>query len=266
MVNTPPHRGSTRMKRSPLAILVLVAMGAAATVSAEDPAPPPYAVAAIASADRPPADVARDGSRKPGALVTFATPKPSDQIADIMPGGGYFTRTFSHVVGPGGHVYAMIPAELAQVGPKAVDGAKALAGEPSFSNVTVLVQPTAALATPQPLDVAWTSDNYHDLYGFFGANQPACFDVAVFKMLKPVGVSIAIDHAAAAGAGGDRAKTLHRIDPAIVKAQVLAAGFIPQAESSILANPDDPHSAAVFSPAIRRHTDQFVLRFRKPKS
>jgi predicted methyltransferase len=31
-----------------------------------------------------------------------------------------------------------------------------------------------------------------------------------------------------------------------------------------LANPADPHSAKVFDPAIRGHTDQFVLRFRKP--
>ena len=133
------------MRLSQLAILVPLAFGAVPAAWAEEASPPPYVAAAVAAPDRPAADLARDGARKPAALLAFATLKPSDRIADIMPGQGYFTRIFSHAVGPGGHVYAMIPAELAQVAPKVVDSAKALASDPAYGNVTVLVQPTSAL-------------------------------------------------------------------------------------------------------------------------
>jgi predicted methyltransferase len=112
--------------------------------------------------------------------------------------------------------------------------------------------------------MAWTSDNYHDIYGFFGADHAAAADAAIFSALKPGGVFIVIDHAALPGASATAPTTLHRIDPATVKAQVEAAGFKLEAESPILANPADPHTQKVFDPAIRGRTDQFVFKFRKP--
>jgi predicted methyltransferase len=239
-------------------------LGGAAGALAQDPPIPASIAAAVAGKDRPAADIDRDAARRPAELLAFAGVVPSDKIADIMPGQGYFTRLFSAAVGPGGHVYAIVPTELAQAAPKTADAAKALAADPHFANVSALVEPSATLGAPEPLDLAWTSDNYHDLYGFFGAAQAARFDAAVFAMLKPGGVFIVIDHAAAAGADGASGKTLHRIDPAIVRAQVLAAGFTFVAESPVLRNPADGHETTVFSPAIRGHTDQFVLKFRKP--
>jgi hypothetical protein len=50
-----------------------------------------------------------------------------------------------------------------------------------------------------------------------------------------------------------------------VRREVEAAGFKFDSESSILANPADPRTAKVFDPTIRGHTDQFILKFRKPK-
>jgi predicted methyltransferase len=220
--------------------------------------------AAIAAPDRPAADVARDAARHPAALMAFAGLKPGDQIADIMPGQGYFTRLFSKVAGPKGHVFAIVPSELAAIAPKIPQAMKLLAAQPDFSNVTLLVQPTAAIAAPVKLDIAWTSDNYHDLYGFFGPDRAAAFDKAVFNALKPGGVFIVIDHVAKSGSAATSPKTLHRIAPETVKAQGLAAGFRLEAESDALRNPADTHDLAVFAPAIRGHTDQFVFRFRKP--
>lgn len=80
--------------------------------------------------------------------------------------------------------------------------------------------------------------------------------------LKPGGYYVVIDHAAVAGAPADVTKTLHRIDPAVVKAEVVAAGFVFDGESKALANPADDHSKAVSDPAIRGHADQFAMRFR----
>ncbi len=226
--------------------------------------PPDPIAAAVASPDRPAEDVARDALRKPADLVAFAGLKPGDTVADIMPGQGYFSRIFSRVVGPQGHVYEIVPAELAQVAPPAVAAAKALAAAPAYANISLLIEPTAAIGAPVPLDLAWTSDNYHDLYGFFGAAQAETLDKAVFKALKPGGVFIVIDHVASPGTSDTSAKTLHRIDPETVKAQVLAAGFVLDRESAALRNPADAHDLVVFSPKIRGRTDQFVFRFRKP--
>jgi predicted methyltransferase len=122
----------------------------------------------------------------------------------------------------------------------------------------------ASLSAPGPVDIAWTSDNYHDLYGFFGIDAAAQFDQAVYRMLRPGGVFIVIDHVGAPGIDVAGITHLHRIDPAIVKAQVLAAGFKFVSESPVLHNAADGHDQAVFAPTIRGHTDQFVFKFRKP--
>jgi predicted methyltransferase len=249
------------MKATPL---ILAFVTATLPVAARAAALPAYAIAAVAAPDRPAADKARDALRHPAELVAFAGIKPGDQVADIMPGLGYFTRIFANAVGPKGAVYAIVPSELAKVAPKIPEAMKALAADSAFPNVKTMVMPTASIAAPVLLDVAWTSDNYHDLYGFFGAAQAAAFDAAVFKALKPGGVFIVIDHVAPAGSAGADATTLHRIDPETVKAQVLAAGFTLTAVSPVLANPADPHTAKVFDPAVRGRTDQFVFKFTKP--
>jgi predicted methyltransferase len=58
---------------------------------------------------------------------------------------------------------------------------------------------------------------------------------------------------------------VHRIDPAVVKQEVTAAGFKFEGESPLLRNAADDHTKAVFDPSLRGHTDQFVYKFRKPK-
>lgn len=222
--------------------------------------------AAVASPDRPAADVDRDAERKPAQLLAFAGIKPGDRVADLIPGGGYFTRIFSNAVGPTGHVYAVVPAEFVKLSPKALGAAQAIPTATAFTNVTVVDGSLAALAIPEALDVAWTSDNYHDVYGFVGAAAAEQMDAAVFKALKPGGVFIVVDHVANAGTSDTSSNTLHRIDPETVKQQVLAAGFKLEAESSVLRNPRDTHDVAVFAPAVRGQTDQFVFKFRKPES
>lgn len=219
-----------------------------------------------AAPDRPAADTARDAVRHPAELLDFAGIKPGDSVADFVPGTGYFTRIFSQKVGPQGHVYAITPAELAARKPQLAEGIAALAKQPGYANVTPLVEPTAKTATGLRLDVAWTDDNYHDVYGFFGPAAAAAADAAIFAALKPGGVFMVIDHVGLPGSSATAPTTLHRIDPATVRTQVTAAGFVLEAESKMLQNPADAHTQKVFDPAIRGHTDQFVMRFRKPAS
>jgi predicted methyltransferase len=140
-----------------------------------------------------------------------------------------------------------------------------LAGSPDFRNVTGSIQPATGISAPAKADLVFTSQNYHDYPDkFMGPVDPAVFNKAVFAALKPGGIFLVIDHVAAAGSGMRDTETLHRIDPAIVKRQVTAAGFEFIGESKLLANPADDHSKAVFDKAIRGRTDQFIYKFRKP--
>ena len=249
---------------TPRPLMIALALGAPAAAQIAPAQVPGYAAAAVAASDRPAADTARDADRKPAEMIAFAGIKPGDKVADIIPGGGYFTRVFAHAVGPKGHVYAIVPAALAARNPKAADGVNAIAAEPGYSNVSVAVVPFSSVPEPGLLDVAWTAQNYHDIYN----NDPAVaaqFAKDIFKALKPGGTFVIVDHVAAPGTDAATAKPLHRIDPALVKAQVIAAGFVADGESNALANPADAHDKPVFDPAIRGHTDQFALKFRKPK-
>ncbi|MEP7186556.1 MAG: methyltransferase [Rhodanobacter sp.] len=224
--------------------------------------------ASVAQAVRDPArsaDVPNDARRKVAQVMTFAEVKPGQKVLELIPGSGYFTRVFSAIVGHSGHVYTVWPAEYAKEDGEDVAGSKKLAAEPHYANVSVLSQPAAQLRSPEPVNLVFTSQNYHDYPDkFMGKVDPAVLNKQVFDALKPGGLWVVIDHVAPAGSGMTDTDTLHRIDPAIVKQQAKAAGFVFDGESNALRNPADPHTIKVFDKSIRGHTDQFMYRFRKP--
>jgi predicted methyltransferase len=251
-------------------IMVLsgAALIASAALAAEATSLPPNIAAAVSNPARPAADKDRDANRKPAEVLAFAGVKEGDQIAELVPGGmpkgGYFTRLLSTAVGKTGHVYAFYPIEFDDLLKKLKSS---IPGEDSnYPNVSIVHQPLASFTAPVPLDVVWTSQNYHDLHDSFASGlDVAALNKAVFAALKPGGIYLVLDHAAAAGSGLRDTETLHRIDEAQVKKEVEAAGFILESESNILRNPADPHTASIFDSALRGHTDQFILKFRKPK-
>ena len=227
---------------------------------------PAFLSAALADPARPAADTERDANRKPAETLLFAGIAPGQQIAELVPGGGYFTRIISKALGPSGHIYALVPAPSPDAPANTPDFAarvKALAADPNYSNVSVIVEPFAQLKTPVPVDMVWTSQNYHDLHNFPGLDITV-FNQMVFEALKPGGTYFILDHATEPGAGASETATLHRIDPETVKREVLAAGFVFAGSSNLLRQPGDPHTAKVFDPSIRGRTDQFILKFRKP--
>ncbi len=243
---------------------VLALSGGAAAFAAAHKLPA-YVTAALADKSRPKADTDVDAARKPGELIAFAGVKPGQTVVDMLPGGGYFTRLFSDVVGPKGHVYAYVPLEMnafskGRALTRANDVAKA------SKNVTVAAGPINEFAVPKKADVVWITLNYHDLHDpFMGPADLAKVNKAVWKALKPGGVYLIVDHSAAKGSGLRDTDTLHRIDAETVKSEVTAAGFKLAGSSDMLANPEDDRSKKVFDPSIRRHTDQFVFKFVKPR-
>jgi predicted methyltransferase len=229
----------------------VVALGLAPMTLAQPPAP------------LPPADALSDPAMKGPEVIAFIGVKAGDQVADIV--AGRFVRALSQAVGPKGKVYAFEASEVVKAHPEVLGMMTALTAAPG-SNVVLSQNPINAPALPSGLDAVFIRQNYHDLHDkFMGPADVALFNKNVFAALKPGGVYVVLDHADVAGSGLKDTDTLHRIDKASVKAEVLAAGFVLDSESTILANPGDDHTKNVFDPSIRGKTDQFLLKFRKPK-
>ena len=235
-------------------LLAAALLASCATTGAGDATGANIYQSAVTDSRRPAADVARDPLRKPAEIVAFAGVRSGDVVAEIAPGGGYYTRILAETVGPQGKVYALMPAAFANR-PGGLDGINALAAQ--YPNVEVVVADFAALALPQPVDLVWTTENYHD----FANGNIAAINRSTYDALKPGGIYFVEDHAAP-GTGLSATSTLHRIDPAAVREQVLAAGFRLEAESDLLRNPADPHTANPRE--VQPTSDKFALRFRKP--
>jgi len=224
-------------------------------------------MAAVADKGRPEADTKRDADRKPAEMLEFAGVKQGQTVVDLIPGGGYFTRIFSKAVGPKGTVYAVgnpprpttDPAK-----PPPTPAQDTIAADANYSNVKSIHLPLAGgLSIPTKADLVWTSQNYHDVKNVANIDMLA-FDKTIFNSLKPGGVFIVLDHVANADTA-NATSTLHRVDPAVVKKEVEAAGFKYEGESTVLRNPADDHTKGVRDGAVQGHTDQFIYKFRKPK-
>lgn len=201
-------------------------------------------------------------------MITFSRVDAGATVIDVYPGEGEWTTLFSEVVGPLGRVDSFVPAEVAHFENDPVGLMRTLAQEPGRENVEAVSADLVAIAeATHPADVVWVHLFYHDLHTPLMQTRGATaagFNRAAFARLKPGGYYVIVDHAADAGTGTSVAPTLHRIDPASVRAEVEAAGFVLDAETTVLADESDPHSAKVFDPSIKGKTDRFAYRFRKP--
>lgn len=239
------------------AALLLLATGEALAADA-----PAYVSSAVADATRPKDDIAADALRDPADTLAFAGVKPGMVVGELFPGGGYFTRMLSDVVGPKGKVFGLENAGWTD----AVSADQQLLAGPGLRNVTLDVEPFGQFKLPQPIDLFWITQNYHDLHiAKYGAVDMADFNHRVFAALKPGGIYFILDHQANPGTTLDQIAVLHRIEKAQVIREVTAAGFKLVAEGDFLHRPVDDHSKTIFDPAIRGHTDQFALKFVKPR-
>ena len=254
------------MRRSViLAAIAVISLSSAGCMGAMGgpaaPTPADYA-GVLATPSRPADDRARDAARHTAETLAFAQVRPGQKIADMIIGGGYFTRVFSAAVGPEGRVTAWQPAEF--IAFQSSYG-ESLTAVDAVANVDGIRSPIAAPDFPTGLDLVFTAQNYHDLHlSIAPADTASRVNAAVFQALKPGGLYVVIDHHALAGSPLTASNTVHRIDIEAVKREVLAAGFVLDGESDLLANSADPRTASVFDASIRGRTSQFMLRFRKP--
>lgn len=244
-----------------IAALVICFTLAACATSA-----PPFTAeqiaAVLAAPDRSEADKTNDARRKAGEMFAFIGARPGMRVLDIGAGGGYSAETLARIVGGNGKVYAHNSPEFMAnfIKGRFAERLKQYAG----SNLTLVVQP---FENPLPENVGKGSIDlvtflfvYHDL-GWVGADR-AKVNRAVFDALKPGGYYVLADHAGRPGTGISESKSLHRIEEALLRREVEAAGFKFVAEGHFLRNPADPRDKSVFKPA--QPNDEFVLKFQKP--
>jgi predicted methyltransferase len=230
------------------------------------PPPAPDYVALLTAADRPTADAADDAARKPADVMAFTKVMTGQTVLEIEAGGGYYTELMSHAVGPTGKVIMQNP-NFGDYGRKEIE---ARLKDNRLPNVTRSETNFDKLEpTDGSVDVVTWFLGPHEL--FFkpkenpaGFGDPAKTYAEIFRVLKPGGTFVILDHAAKMDAPATTGNDIHRISPMLVKSAATAAGFVLEEESQALANPADDHTKGVFDPAIRRHTDQFLLRYKKP--
>ncbi len=215
----------------------------------------------LADPARPEEDRARDAGRKPDQVLEFFGIGAGDRVADLLAGGGYYTRILVPVVGPDGAVYAGNNPFFQRFVQEAMD---ALLSEPAFENVMRIDGPVDELALPMDgsLDAVIMVLAYHDLW--LTDEDRDALNARVLASLKSGGVYGIVDHHAADGAGTDVIESLHRIEDSVIVGEISSAGFELAARGDFLSNPGDDHSLRIFDPSVRGQTDRFVLRFEKP--
>jgi len=220
---------------------------------------PPAIAAAVADTSRPDADKERDATRKPGETLAFAGVRPGMVVGELGPGRGYYTRLLAKAVGPTGKVYAI--ATMAQAArPGGLDALNALAA--AYPNIKVVTVDYPTMMLPEKANLFWTTENYHDFHNGPTADI-AALDKAVFNNLKPGGIFYVEDHNAAEGAGLEATSKFHRMDEAVAKSELTAAGFKLDAEGELLRNPAD-NRAGSNSESGHFVSDRFMLRTKRP--
>jgi predicted methyltransferase len=218
--------------------------------------------AILAAPDRSEADRTNDGRRKAPQLLAFIDPRPGMRVLDLGAGGGYTSELLARSVGPNGHVYAQNTEYFVKNLLKGRFDARLKT--PAMRNVTHHVAefdaPVPPAVSPGSLDLVTFMFTYHDT-GWTGADR-ARMNKAVFDALKRGGHYIVADHSGRPGTGIGESKSLHRIEEALVRKEVEAAGFRLVEEAGFLRNPNDPRDRIVFKPA--QPNDEFVLKFVKP--
>jgi predicted methyltransferase len=249
--------------RKPMKPVVALLSFAALCLAAPLAAAPSNYAATVADASRSAENRKLDENRLPAAVLDFAGLKRGDAVVDWQAGGGYYTEMLSRLVGPKGRVYAVFNAAFY----KPDEWARVTARRP---NILTLAAPAGALQlAPGSADMIFTHLVFHDLYlGTNRAGDPLPDPQGVlanwFAALKPAGTVIIADHAGPAGDTTAIAKRLHRINAESAKAEMVRAGFVYVAESDVLHRSEDRQEVGPFDPALRGHTDRFLLKFRKP--
>ena len=244
-------QGATRKALAAIGLLVLSQLASAQT------AIPDYITKALGSTERTAEMTVRDPARHPGEVLAMSGIKPGSNVVEIAGFGQYYTTLLTDIVGPKGKVNVF---DLPYMEAKTGDPSRAFAAK--HPNIVYTIVNYNDIKLPKDVDVVFNILYYHDL--LINDIDAVKFNKAIFAALKPGGVYLIEDHNAVPGSGITDTKKLHRIDPEVIKKEVLAAGFVLAEDSKLQAVKDDDHSKMVFSPGTRGATDRSLFKFVKP--
>ena len=219
------------------------------------------AEALVAADDRTEEDRKRDARRKPATFLVFTGVQAGDRVADLGASSGYTTELLARAVGSEGTVYGQnTPYVLEKY---VSESWPARLARPAMKGV---VRVDRELVSPLPpeakdLDLITMIYVYHDTL-FSGVDRKA-MNQALLGALRPGGSLVVVDNTAAPGGDAKEvAETIHRMDPAVLRAELEEAGFVFAAEADFLRVPEDPKNEAFFK--RDGPTDSFVHRYTKP--
>lgn len=209
-----------------------------------------------------------DVRRKGDEILKFLHIRPGMTVLDLYSGGGYYSELAAFIVGAKGTVVAHNNKPYLSFAKKEIEE-RYTPGR--LANVQrVYAENNELELTPGRFDAVLMIDAYHDIYledeegGWKKIDGPKLM-AELYTGMKPGGVLGVVDHVAAAGSPPETGGTLHRIDPELLKKEIVAAGFVFEAQSDVLRNPKDDHTKPIFDASIRGRTDQVVFRFRRPR-
>jgi predicted methyltransferase len=239
--------------------------------------------AAVAAPSRTPANVARDRYRHPLETLSFFGVRPSDNVVEIWPGGGWYTEILAPYLRQGGGSYWAADTENGFGGIT-----RMMTADPAhYGAIRMAIFPAFAPADHRvpdgTADVVLTFRNVHNWEaGSRHARQPYAEEAfrQMFAMLRPGGTLGVVEHRLPEGADVARELTSGYVKTSTVRRLAEAAGFRLVAASEINANPRDttdyPEGVWTLPPTYQlgdqdraRYTaigesDRMTLRFVKP--
>ena len=232
-------------------------------------AEPANVAAAVANTSaRSEANLKLDENRKPAELLAFLGLERGSHVIDMFGANRYWAEIIAPAIGPEGRLVVWQPTQF--INDKRKAEFAEFAGK--AGNAALIYSPfeDPRIGTGAH-DFMIMNLDYHDVYWENAERKiprmdPDAWLKQLYAAMKPGAIVGIVDHAA--NPGGDTREVvekLHRIDPAVVRADFERAGFVLEAESDLLRNPADDRTTNVFDDKIRGKTDRFVFKFRKPR-
>ncbi|UVO54068.1 class I SAM-dependent methyltransferase [Sphingomonas sp. SUN039] len=235
------------MRPSLIAAVLMIGAGSVATTVAvtakTTPSMRTALAAAVAAPTRTATNVARDKYRKPAETLAFFGVKPTDNVVEIWPGGGWYTEILAPYLRDNGQLTVVSPPGSGSDSiAKKLDANAATYGKVARANFPSVLGGTGV--APGSADVVMTFRNVHN-WRMGAYNKDVDYSEAAFReiyaMLKPGGVLGIEDHRLPENMDTARERSSGYMKVSTIRMLAQSAGFQFAGSSEVNANSRDTH-------------------------